>query len=453
MQERIYLTITNPGQLLPDVIPRIDFDKSGGTIGSRGADWPLSDIKNSIAPIHCEIQWIEGLFCLIDRSGKTYLNNSSESLGDSHIAQLNDGDVIGIGPYKVLIYFNEIQNRLPDPGKSLEQHSLGELVNENRKQLTDHGMTDENILMGENHQLQDREFEEMSSLKESHKLDVDPLAALDDIDKKMVELEKESQLIDPTNFGKSARIRTQPNYIDTSVEAVSHYGGTPTTGNHTMEHTKNQAQQEWEQAYNQESDDQHLAIFPMQQGLQANLGELDSATAYNLMLEAGKALKAAINGISHLYDEKYAASSNNISLLTRNLQPIEDNPLRLKQSYEQTVHSLFSNNRSAVHLSASAAIEESLEQTRKHNDAVIVAIKESLDALLHAFSPAVMQQRFERYRSENHAQQHYDHDGEAWRMYINYYNELSSTRQQGFEKLFWEVFEQAYDRAMREHRS
>jgi len=124
--------------------------------------------------------------------------------------------------------------------------------------------------------------------------------------------------------------------------------------------------------------------------------------------------------------------------------------LRLRQPYEETVQALFSNRRSVVHLSASAAIEESLEQSRKHNDAVIIAIKESLDALLHAFSPAVMMQRFERYRSENHAQQQqYDQDGEAWRMYNNYYNELSSTRQQGFEKLFWEVFEQAYDRAMR----
>ncbi|KAA1334838.1 type VI secretion system-associated FHA domain protein TagH, partial [Escherichia coli] len=32
----------------------------------------------------------------------------------------------------------------------------------------------------------------------------------------------------------------------------------------------------------------------------------------------------------------------------------------------------------------------------------------------------------------------------------NYYRELASSRQQGFEKLFREVYEQAYDRALRQ---
>jgi type VI secretion system protein ImpI len=35
-------------------------------------------------------------------------------------------------------------------------------------------------------------------------------------------------------------------------------------------------------------------------------------------------------------------------------------------------------------------------------------------------------------------------------MYENYYQELTSSRQQGFRKLFWEVFEQAYDKKLRE---
>lgn len=34
-------------------------------------------------------------------------------------------------------------------------------------------------------------------------------------------------------------------------------------------------------------------------------------------------------------------------------------------------------------------------------------------------------------------------------MYRHYYQELNSGRQQGFAKLFWEVFEQAYDQSVR----
>ena len=40
-------------------------------------------------------------------------------------------------------------------------------------------------------------------------------------------------------------------------------------------------------------------------------------------------------------------------------------------------------------------------------------------------------------------------DAWAWQMYQNYYRELTSDRQQGFEKLFWEIFDQAYDRTLR----
>lgn len=35
-------------------------------------------------------------------------------------------------------------------------------------------------------------------------------------------------------------------------------------------------------------------------------------------------------------------------------------------------------------------------------------------------------------------------------MYKNYYEELTSKRQYGFEKLFWEVYSQAYDKALRD---
>jgi len=34
-------------------------------------------------------------------------------------------------------------------------------------------------------------------------------------------------------------------------------------------------------------------------------------------------------------------------------------------------------------------------------------------------------------------------------MYGHYFDELMSSRQQGFDRMFWEVFDQAYDRAMR----
>lgn len=57
--------------------------------------------------------------------------------------------------------------------------------------------------------------------------------------------------------------------------------------------------------------------------------------------------------------------------------------------------------------------------------------------------------RFENYRRSYQTPEQ-NTDAWAWEMYQSYYKELTSDRQQGFEKLFWEVFDQAYDRLLRE---
>ena len=61
------LSITNLDQLQHNVTGRHQFDCTGGTIGSASATWRINDREQTVAPIHCEIRWIEGSFCVIDR--------------------------------------------------------------------------------------------------------------------------------------------------------------------------------------------------------------------------------------------------------------------------------------------------------------------------------------------------------------------------------------------------
>ncbi|MCE1649566.1 type VI secretion system-associated FHA domain protein TagH, partial [Enterobacter hormaechei] len=104
--------------------------------------------------------------------------------------------------------------------------------------------------------------------------------------------------------------------------------------------------------------------------------------------------------------------------------------------------------KSPVHLSAPAAVAESLQNLQLHYQANRVAISAALDTMLDAFSPEQLLRRFSHYRRSNEVR---NKDASwAWEMYTNYYRELASSRQQGFEKLFREVYEQAYDRALRQ---
>ncbi|MCF5685738.1 type VI secretion system lipoprotein TssJ [Pseudomonas sp. PA-1-3F] len=113
------LVINNPAQLLHGYLPLHRFGPQGGSIGSAAEDWRLEDRLNSVRPNHCDIRVIEGRFCVIDRSGRTYINGHDLPL-ERHVAiSLNDGDQLQIGAYQVAVQLGEHA-----PG----QHSLDELL-------------------------------------------------------------------------------------------------------------------------------------------------------------------------------------------------------------------------------------------------------------------------------------------------------------------------------------
>lgn len=188
------------------------------------------------------------------------------------------------------------------------------------------------------------------------------------------------------------------------------------------------------------------AALALLEGMGVALEGMDGQASRTLLLEAGQALGAAIRGISTLYDLE-GADQSRMAINTLTLQPIEDNPLRLGQSYPDTVRALFSRERSVVHLSPVAAVQETMTQLKGQQAAIIKGIEAGLGALLQAFSPELLVRRFRRYGHEEATRA--DSNDWAWRMYTHYYEELSSARQRGFEKLFWEIFAQAYERALR----
>ena len=104
---KLTLVINNPAQLLHGYLPNHRFGPQGGSIGSAAADWRLEDRHNSVQPNHCEIRIIEGRFCVIDRSDRTYVNGHDLPLGRDLAVSLNDGDCLQIGAYHVAVQLGE----------------------------------------------------------------------------------------------------------------------------------------------------------------------------------------------------------------------------------------------------------------------------------------------------------------------------------------------------------
>lgn len=105
------LNITNLDQLQHTVTARYRFDCTGGTIGSKAATWLINDRDQTVAPIHCEIRWIEGSFCVIDHCNRTYLNDSIVSLGEITARRLLEGDQLHVGAYRLLVQYSQTDAR------------------------------------------------------------------------------------------------------------------------------------------------------------------------------------------------------------------------------------------------------------------------------------------------------------------------------------------------------
>ncbi|AJQ46088.1 MULTISPECIES: FHA domain-containing protein [Pseudomonas] len=109
----ITLTVLNPQRLLHGSEPLHRFDRAGGTIGSQGA-WRLHDRATRILPVHCEIIWHEGHFCVIDHSGDSFMNDNDTVLLPGTRIRLRHNDRLQIGDYHIAIRLLSVDEQTPE---------------------------------------------------------------------------------------------------------------------------------------------------------------------------------------------------------------------------------------------------------------------------------------------------------------------------------------------------
>ncbi|KRW81179.1 type VI secretion system-associated FHA domain protein TagH [Marinobacter sp. P4B1] len=376
------LVIINPTETGGGASIEHKFSTGGGSIGTAANDtWRLSPHRTGAVAGHAEVRYLDGGFCLIDRSGRTYINSSSQPVGRGRRARLNHGDTLTIGRYRMRAELN---------GEAAFNNGMEEDAGQHR-QLVD--VAEGSLLRSESGQALPDGREPLEGLHTpaGEPISEDPLAPWPNT-------QERQGMSESTEQSREAK--------DTSRK--------------------------------------HISGAPLMRGMEAEIDFADSDEMRLFLEEAGQTLKATVEGLLALHQGE---DSRHRALRTR-LQPIEDNPLRLGDDYAGTMQTLFAAERSPVHLSAPAAVRESLESLNHHQQATREAIREALEAILYAFSPEALLRRFHGYRRG--LQDNEDEGRWAWNMYQHYYRELRSSRQQGFERLFQEVFDQAYDQHLRQ---
>lgn len=429
----LQFTVTNPSAVGAGVARSQRFDRRGGSVGSAASDtWRLSAHRTGVVPGHAEIRFADGDFCLIDRSGRTFINGASQPIGRGRRARLKHGDQVSIGVYQLRVDLAADTDQ-PTPGlPGVEQEPAAWLGDEPETPLRAASAGPEPAT-----------DEPVQALDRAGPTPVsdDPLAQWQRRADAAAEDSVEAELLASESawFARDTDVSGDYRENRDGAMGLPRHRKSTTTENDRMSDTTPQTDQPRPDASRQ-----HISGAPLLRGLAAELAFQDSDDMRLFLEEAGQTLKATIEGLLALHQGE---DSRHQALRTR-LQPIEDNPLRLGQDYQDTVQTLFASQRSPVHLSAPAAVRESLDSLNHHQQATREAIREGLAAILHAFSPEALLRRFHGYRRG--LQEHEDEGRWAWDMYCHYYTELKSSRQQGFERLFQEVFDQAYDQHLRQ---
>ena len=97
----LVLTITNVERLENGLPTRLRLDRHGAVIGrSPTADWSLPDPQHYISSVHCEIDYRDSAYVLVDKSTNgTFINGDQQRLAGPHT--IGPGDVVVIGHYSI----------------------------------------------------------------------------------------------------------------------------------------------------------------------------------------------------------------------------------------------------------------------------------------------------------------------------------------------------------------
>ncbi|HEI8402899.1 TPA: type VI secretion system-associated FHA domain protein TagH [Citrobacter freundii] len=414
-QQTLSLHVVNGSELESGRAARCLFTQDGDVGHASECRWSVQDRHQDIPARAFSISLHDGAFCLHPLAAPLWLNQAKVAAA-SDLVQLRQGDEIQTGHLILRVHLNRGEMWHHD-----EEMATPETIVTNHDMLTDTLLstngTPEYPGMPQRHQLADTVVNGFS---------VDPLQAL------------QSERLTTGNDPLAGIAPARPS-APLSDPAVSGGINTPFMDLPSMYASPQAPEEDISPA---EMAQRHLAVTPLLRGLGGSLSVHNTADADDFLEEAGRTLQATVKGLLELQQHRN-------SLSDKHLRPLEDNPLRLNMDYATALDVLFAEGKSPVHLAAPAAVSESLRNIRHHEEANRAAIVESLRVLLEAFSPQSLMRRFVQYRRSHELRKPLD-DAGAWQMYCDYYDELASSRQQGFEMLFNEVYAQVYDRLLRE---
>jgi type VI secretion system protein ImpI len=497
---KLTLVVENTEELYGGASSTHVFREDGGVVGSDAiCDWVLKDSKHTIDGQHLRIFESDDSFCA-EAIGEAdiYVNASTRPIDSNAPFQIKDGDHLQIGKFNLSAFVSmSVEDKEGIEGREKWAHRFMSVENlvpgALSKKIEDNRMEAEALLNGEidvgdvkvnlgKKQNKSRNGTEdpIDLIDKTNAVDgsdsFDPLEILDK--ERDIDLMSDNEDLAET-LGKRYDSHTRGTAVDDPVPDGNHIA-MPRFGKSNSdislssddevedyisqlensmkeidftvsENAKSDIElnESWlGQSTGQEAleDDEmvdHVVLRPLLAAMGINATDMSVPQANALTRDVGRAIRATVENLINISSKQQR--DRNLMNETQ-LHLVEDNPIRLSNDTDDVIHDLFMN-KSPVHLSAEAAITESLCHILNHEVASKAATDAALKAVLDSLSPVQLAKRFQKYKG--HAPRSGNLDAWHWQMYQHYYQELSSDRQRGLGRMFNEVFKQVYDREMR----
>ncbi|MGI9282633.1 MAG: type VI secretion system-associated FHA domain protein TagH [Endozoicomonas sp.] len=127
----------------------------------------------------------------------------------------------------------------------------------------------------------------------------------------------------------------------------------------------------------------------------------------------------------------------------------DNNPLKFSATVEDALNMMFGRNSNAF-MSPSLAIKDSFDNISDHQIAVLVGMRTAYDAMLAQFTPDKLSTLFERMNGKGLSM---NRKAKNWETFQKWYSDLQSDPEATYNRLFGEVFAEAYEKKLAELKS
>lgn len=167
-----------------------------------------------------------------------------------------------------------------------------------------------------------------------------------------------------------------------------------------------------------------------------------------LMTQTGKLLNLAIDGMMVLLQSR-AEIKNAIRSDVTQLNRVDNNPLKFSYDARDALNKLLSEDSRGGYLHADIAMQQSIEDLKVHQVALLEGMKAAVKALLMDFDPEKLESSLEK-KHPIAANIPITRDAKLWQLYQEHYSDIKEDAVNSFGDIFGIEFRKAYENRIKD---